>query len=163
MPTEQDKRGGIPQNPRCIYTVSILYRDFQGLSGIYKDASGNFADDSQARVDTSGRLTESPLQISYGAGGGFGRGRMLTGELARTILWACLFVRMSRAPCGRKFRTVSGPNGSSTKENLWVSCGFLTHLPGQARFLVRNGRPDRSPLQFSQVAGDPMGSPYTFI
>jgi len=26
-----------PQKPRCIYTVSILYRDFQGLSGILRD------------------------------------------------------------------------------------------------------------------------------
>ena len=28
---------GIPRKPRCIYTVSILYRDFQGLSGIFRD------------------------------------------------------------------------------------------------------------------------------
>ena len=26
-----------PRKPRCIYTVSILYRDFQGLSGIFRD------------------------------------------------------------------------------------------------------------------------------
>ena len=37
---------GIPRKPRCIYTVSILYRDFQGLSGIFRDIGEGFQGNS---------------------------------------------------------------------------------------------------------------------
>ena len=35
-----------PRKPGCIYTVSILYRDFQGLSGIFRDLWESFQGNS---------------------------------------------------------------------------------------------------------------------
>ena len=56
--------------PRYTYTVSTTLQGiFRGFSGTFRDVSGNFAGDSQARVDTSGRPLGSSLQFCGIVGG----------------------------------------------------------------------------------------------